>query len=603
MPQPPTPWTWRPDTPTHRMLSAQFRGGALVAVCDDDRHPGGAQVLALDPATSRTLWSRPLPRPASPLGGTAEIIAFLDHDRNLHGIRVSDGTPVWQLPGVIGPGRAAVDARQSAAISVSTAAPGGRLFTVTREWTRAYVSIDSYGGETRYEVAVVEDSGRVVVQRSDVPYYDDSWTRPHPEFSVGWRWIVARDPADGSRRWRSRTWRGAGEARLCVDRDAGLVIGVSGGGVRAFDVATGQPRWRRPAVRSRKGAPVKGFVHGAVLAGGVLCVRVSGTLAAFRAATGAPLWRRDLHGHGHELLVDGDTLYLLEHGPGPGAHLRALSAADGSVRWRYPAAGHTQLDLKQLLAVHAGLVHVTDSMGIRTLRATDGAVSPSASPRLTSGRPFPAHCDVGLTVFRETGRAAEPPGRLGRPFLHGLERAQRADGGEDGSFHVVHVGQRRIAVAEYGSRFYEEGTPVRFGVDLHTGAFQHWHANAVETRSWPPLSVGFLVPRWDPVRRWLAAGPRSEPTAVSIRTRGQLARFSAAEIVRRNLPGLAAAARLRASPLLALTSPRSRRLIGGDPAESLPYLVLFGSQTTAPTHIGTAQTRPTPETADLGDGA
>ena len=135
------------------------------------------------------------------------------------------------------------------------------------------------------------------------------------------------------------------------------------------------------------------------------------------------------------------------------------------------------------------------------------------------------------------------------------------------------------------------------------GAFQHWHANAVESRSWPPLSVGFLVPRWDPVRRWLAAGPRSEPTTVSIRFRGQLARWSAAEIVRRDLPGLAAAARVKASPLLAFTSPCSRRLIGGDPAESLPYLVLFGSQTTAPTHLGTDQTRPTPETADLGDGA
>jgi outer membrane protein assembly factor BamB len=586
------------------MLSAQFHGEVLVAVCDDGRKTDAGQILALDPATSRLLWSRPLPRPVSPLGGTAEIIAFLDGERNLHGIRVSDGAQVWRLAGVIGAGRPVVGGRQSAVFSVSTAAPGGRLFTVTRAWTRTYDSIDSYGGaETRYDVAVVDASGRVVVQRSDVAHYDDSWTRPHPEFSVGWRWIVARDPADGSKRWRSRTWRGAGEAHLCVDRDSGLVIGVSGGGVRAFDIVTGQPRWRRPAVRSRRGAPVKGFVHGAVLADGVLCVRVSGTLAAFRSATGAPLWRRDLHGYGHELLVDGDALYLLEHGPGPGAQLRALSAADGSVRWQYPADGRTQLDLKRLLAVRAGLVHVTDGVGIRALRTNDGAVSPPAAPRLTSGRPFPAQRDAGLAVFRETDRAAEPLRRLGRSFLRGLEREHRADGGGDGSFRVVPMGQRRIAVAEYGSRFYDEGVPVYFGVDLHTGAFQHWHANAVESRSWPPLSMGFLVAPWDPVRRWLTAGPRSAPTTVGIRSRGQLARWSAAEIVRRELPGLAASARLKASPLLALTSPRSRRLIGDHAAQALPYLVLFGSQTTAPTHIGTDQARPAPETADLREGA
>ena len=45
----------------------------------------------------------------------------------------------------------------------------------------------------------------------------------------------------------------------------------------------------------------------------------------------------------------------------------------------------------------------------------------------------------------------------------------------------------REAVAEYGSRFYDEGIPVHLAVDLRTGAFQHWHANAVENRSRPSL--------------------------------------------------------------------------------------------------------------------
>lgn len=171
-------------------------------------------------------------------------------------------------------------------------------------------------------------------------------------------------------------------------------------------------------------------------------------------------------------------------------------------------------------------------------------------------------------------------------LLRALSDEHRAHGPSDGSFHLTARGRRRVAVAEYGSGFYDEGVRVYLAVDLRSGAYAHWHENGVEGRSRPPLALARLVPRWDPVRRWLGADPAAGPVTVSIRTRGQLARYSAAAIVRADRPALAAAPLLRASPLLALTSPRSRRLIRSHPAGALPYRVLFGRQTQAPTRIG-----------------
>ncbi|MGW3174646.1 outer membrane protein assembly factor BamB family protein [Streptomyces sp. NPDC001153] len=585
MTEPYIAWTWIPDPHRHRVLSARFRGGVLVVGYGSD---GAADsgVLALDPVVGRTLWAREVPGMVAGPGGTREVIAVLDRERDLYGFRLGDGAQLWRRRSVIGPGRPAEDARKSAVFHVGTAARGRDLFTVTREWTRTLVGIDGPEREASNEIAVLDADGRVRDRRSGVSYYDDSWTRPVREFSLSWRRIVARDVVDASVRWRSRKWRGSTRVHICVDREAGLVIGVGEYGIRAYDIATGFPRWRRRGVRARPGVAFSLVVRSAVVSDGVLCVEAGGRLTAFRTATGVLLWRRDIDDGEHDLRADRGVLYLL----GPrNTNLRAFAASDGAELWHCtPDAARPKA--RYLIGVRDGFVYVSEGEAIRALRAP----APDRTVRPGGG-------ETGLEVFHETAEEAErlavPLPRLGRRFLLGLEREHRAHAPDDGSFHVVSVRGRDIAVAEYGSRFYDEGIPVHLAVDLRTGAFQHWHANAVENRSRPSLALARLVPPWDPVRRWLAAGPTAAPVTVTIRTRGQLARFSAAEIARADRPGPAAVPHLKASPLLTLTSPRTRCLIRDHPAETLPYQALFGHQVHAPTHIG-ADPRPTPAPAD-----
>lgn len=579
MTEPRVAWTWTPSAPLDRVVSAEFRGGVLAVL---SRGPSRADsaALALDPATGRTLWSHRVPGLVAGLGGTEEVIAVLDDERGLHGLRPGDGARLWRRQGVIGPGRPVEGPRHRAVLTVGKAAPGRELFTVTREWTRTFDSIDGQSEEVSNEIAVLDARGRTRDQRSAVAYYDDSWTRPVPEFSVPSRRIVARDATDGSVRWRSRRWPGSEQVHICVDRQAALVIGVNERGIRAYDIATGLLRWRRPGVKSRPGTGFS-FLYDAVVTDGILCVQADGLLAAFRAATGVRVWRRETARWRHEIVAGGDVLYVLHPS---GTNLRAIAASDGSQLWCHTPAPRDVRDgerarreVHRVLAVRDGLVYVTYGDEIRALEAPDGAVR---APRDTTG------AEVFDETPQEAGELAAPVPRFGRRFLLGLEREHRVHDFGDGSFRVVRVRGREIAVAEYGSRFYDEGVPVRLAVDLRTGAFQHWHDNGVESRSRPPLALGGLVPPWDPVRRWLSAAPTPAPVEVTIRTRAQLARFSAAMIARTDLPGPAPAPALKASPLLALTSPRARRLIRAHPPETLPYETLFAHQTHAPAHIG-----------------
>lgn len=560
MPEPAVVWSWSPNSPDRPVRSVRYRGDVLLVESGDD------QLLALDPATGGVRWSRTLPAATLAVGGTTDVVAVLDRNRDLRGLDLRDGAELWRHAAVIGPGRPVEDGRQSVTYSVGTAAEDGRLFTVQREWTRTFDGIEYGSIERRYDLAVLDAAGRIHDRRADVASYDGTWTLPAPEFGPGLRWIVAYSP-DGTVRWRSRSWRHAGEAVIRVDREAGLVIGVSDGGLRAFDAGTGELRWSAPPVRSRSGVDLKGYVYGAVLAGPVLCVHVAGTLAAFRVGTGEPLWRYDVDEHVQGLRADSQAVYVLQRFD---RDLVAISAADGSAIWRYGDRVR-----RTLVAARDGLVHVADSKGIVALEAAlPGHRRSSATTTTPAGaRPDLSLRRIGLQLPDLSLR------RIRHPLLSALEDAHRRHGSGDGSFCVTGVGGRRIAVAEYGSRFYDEGIPVYFAVDLRTGAFQDWHANGVEGRSAPPLAQAFLVPPWDPVRRWLSADPAGPPAPVRIRTRGQLARFSAAAIARADHPELAA------EPQLTLPG-NLRRLFDDQPPESLPYKVLFGSQTLAPSHIG-----------------
>lgn len=571
VPQPTPRWTWTPDD-GRRVRSVSLRGEVLVVT------HGGGRLTGLDAAEGRVLWSQSPGAVCEP-GGTEDVVAVLDADSCLHGFRVRDGSSLWQRPRVIGRGRPAQGPGESVAVSVGTAAPGHELFTVTRTWTRIYDGFDAYDGkQQRQEAAVLDAAGNVVRRASDVGWYDDSWTRPWPEYANGPRWITARDPATGAVRWRSRTWRGAGQARICVDVGARAVLGISGAGLRAFEDRNGRLMWKRPAVRSRPGVAVPHLVQGAAATTGVLCVAVSGSLAAFSAATGEALWRRDLPESLGALTAMEGVVYAQDRSDGP---LRAFSAADGKELWRCPA-GPDDARRVRLVGVRDGLHVVQEAGSVHAFHAFR-AMPATVSPGPTSAR---AHLPVAQAVPGLSDRFRDAVEGLRRPRLRALEREHRVHGPTDGAFHPTTLRRRTVAVAQYGAAFYDGGIKVYLAVDLRTGAFEHWHENGVEGRSLPPLALAALVPVWDPVRRWLTTGPDAGTVIVRIRSRGQLRRFSAAAIVRADRPELAPPARPKASPLLALTNPRSHRLVRTEPAADLPYRVLFGHQTTAPTRIG-----------------
>ncbi|MGT2532118.1 hypothetical protein ACU4GG_37465 [Streptomyces nojiriensis] len=157
----------------------------------------------------------------------------------------------------------------------------------------------------------------------------------------------------------------------------------------------------------------------------------------------------------------------------------------------------------------------------------------------------------------------------------------------DGVFRVPPDGVlrpgRRIALTEYGARWYDEGVDVYMLVDLETGAVIRATDYQV-TAHWPENLRAFftpdLIPADDPVRAWPAGsvpGSRDPGELVPVRP-DQVERAAAVVLVARHRPDLAGPVRLRLPERLPHSSayPYADRAAAQPNPELLPGTLLFG---------------------------
>ena len=194
-------------------------------------------------------------------------------------------------------------------ISVATA---GHLHVV---WTRSF-------GDNPYQPPYISGT---VVSRGRVFFTVEASQQ-----------LWALRASDGATLWH----RGIGTNQGPLPAVAGVLVLIQGGGwIRAFDAATGAPRWARQD---------GGSSEPAVVAGGAVYVTSSdgccaAGLAAYRATDGRMLWVRRITGVSSMAApaVANGVVFTTSSGPGCCAHtdfgLWALDGSTGRTLWvRYP---------------------------------------------------------------------------------------------------------------------------------------------------------------------------------------------------------------------------------------------------------------------------
>jgi eukaryotic-like serine/threonine-protein kinase len=230
--------------------------------------------------------------------------------------------------------------------------------------------------------------------------------------SEGRHTLSAHSLRTGRRLWRQRVGPVEASVRYLRGHDVFVTAGLDGY-VRAFDRASGEPRW---AVRPDT---LGVFYADPAETGGALVVADGrGRVTALDPATGAERWSADLRAPVHAALgaTEGVALVATTRGA-----LIALDAASGVERWRYTSA-----EPVRLTASSAGegrvLVGGTDGV-LRALDAASGAEAwvfraPSGfttAPRAEGGLALAAALDGNLyAVDARTGElawTAPMPGR------------------------------------------------------------------------------------------------------------------------------------------------------------------------------------------------
>jgi outer membrane protein assembly factor BamB len=142
----------------------------------------------------------------------------------------------------------------------------------------------------------------------------------------------------GRRRWVRRLPAGIGATGGAVSDGANAIVATTDGGIRAFAMVDGRPRWRLPPspsarTRSSGGRDIRALaVQGRLLVAGSL----NGELAAYDLATRRRRWRYVDGPAGAaalRLVTDGGTVYA----PYTDGSLVALSLASGREQWRTAA--------------------------------------------------------------------------------------------------------------------------------------------------------------------------------------------------------------------------------------------------------------------------
>lgn len=249
------------SAPPRRVFAAAFAPAAMpLSESDFVFWPGADGVLtAVDLASGRARWGARLPsalvaRPALARAGQREIVAVADDEGHAGAFDAASGAPLWKrdLGGPVGEGVAAIEGGAPAFVFptlAGTLARGG------------LVCLDAQSGALRWRFpadARAQSAGLALpaVANGRVFWGNDEG------------FVVALDAATGRKIWKS----------FAAPRP--LSQGALSGGASA---APGQ------SLVTLRGAPV--LSDGCVVVGGN-----DGWLRAFDAATGAPRWAHDLGG-------------------------------------------------------------------------------------------------------------------------------------------------------------------------------------------------------------------------------------------------------------------------------------------------------------------
>ncbi|SMO58902.1 outer membrane protein assembly factor BamB family protein [Halorubrum cibi] len=188
----------------------------------EDRSTGEGLVVALDAGSGERLWNHPVGEvrsAASPAYADGTIYAATGRGGRLYAIDVESRSEEWVFE---------IDGDHDFQGSVPAIAPG-EAYVASQE---RLFSIDADAGEERWSV----ESG-------------NSWNAPavtgervlHSES----RGLVAYDRESGSELWRTRRFTGPESSSIAVGDTAYLHDGFTGE-IGAFDLETGERRWRFP---------------------------------------------------------------------------------------------------------------------------------------------------------------------------------------------------------------------------------------------------------------------------------------------------------------------------------------------------------------------
>ncbi len=179
--------------------------------------------------------------------------------------------------------------------------------------------------------------------------------------------------ADAVRFWEANA--GAGPRGTPTLRGDRVYAFGATGILNALDADDGSVVWSRDvASDTGKEVPYWGFASSPLVVGDLVVIAAAGQLAAYDLATGDPRWRGPDGGGGysspHLLTVDGVTQILLVSGTG----VTSVTPADGTLLWEHPWSG-TPIVQPTLLADGDLLISVTGAsagFGIRRLSVARG---------------------------------------------------------------------------------------------------------------------------------------------------------------------------------------------------------------------------------------